>query len=151
MRFDDDQAQWLLLSGVIISIGLVALLLLLNNAVLTGHSSSQSITSFPKNELRDLRSNSISEITVLGEAINKDNSITSKEQAVIAFNTGFERYYHEAYNMSLIHGGLINIVAIPAIDTSSGGNLIISNVSLSINYYDDTTTYSENVLVGVAG
>lgn len=150
MRFDDDQAQWLLLSGVIISIGLVALLLLLNNAVLTGHSSSQSIISFPKNELRDLRSNSISEITLLGETINKDNGIPDEDK-VQAFNDNFTRYFKETYNMSLIHGGLIDIVAIPKTDTSSGGNLIISNVSLSIKYYDDTTTYSENVLVGVAG
>ncbi len=144
----DENAQWLLLSAVIVSIGLGALVLLLNNAVLSGHSSTQAITSFPKNELRDLRSNSINEAMILGQDLNKDLSIMNKKDL---FNASYDRYKNDTGNFTLLHGGLVYITAVPETYTWDVDKSIISNISLSIAYSDSDTTYTEHVNIGILG
>jgi hypothetical protein len=61
---ENRKAQWLLSSAVVVSIGVVAPLL--NTAMLAGHSSFGSITDFPKNDIRDLKSMALEQVAVIG-------------------------------------------------------------------------------------
>jgi hypothetical protein len=112
-------------------------------AILSGHSSTQSIMSFPKNEIRDLRYLSVSEAVVIGQGVNADINITDKRSA---FDQAFGRFIDETGAFYKLHG------ALPSISYSSvyNGSLNkITNVSLDIRFYDGTTLYTENTTVGI--
>jgi hypothetical protein len=49
------EAQVLVLTGFIISIGLIILTIFVNSAILSSIQSSQGETNFPKHEIRDIR------------------------------------------------------------------------------------------------
>ena len=66
----DDEGQWLLLSAIVAAVGLGVIMILLNTAALNGHSSIISIGSFPKNDIRDLRSIAVQEAVILSGDIN---------------------------------------------------------------------------------
>jgi hypothetical protein len=137
-------AQWLLLSAIIVAVGLGALVLLLNMAILSGHSSTQSIVSFPKNEVRDLRYLSISEAVVISQCVNADVNISDKSNA---FNQSYGRFVNETGVLYNLHGALPSINYVPI---SSNGLNKITNVSLHLTFNDGTTFYTENVTVGVS-
>jgi hypothetical protein len=54
-RMNDD-GQWIVMLGFIISIILVFLALIVNQSALVGKTTSQSVLEFPKGEIQDLRS-----------------------------------------------------------------------------------------------
>jgi hypothetical protein len=140
---EGTDAQWLLLSAIIVAVGLGALVLLLNMAILSGHSSTQSIMSFPKNEIRDLRYLSVSEAVVIGQGVNADINITDKR---IAFDQAFDRFIDETGAFYKLHGALPSISYSPVYNGSLNK---ITNVSLDIRFYDGTTLYTENTTVGI--
>ncbi|OPY27993.1 MAG: hypothetical protein A4E28_01769 [Methanocella sp. PtaU1.Bin125] len=144
---DGTDGQWLLLSAIVVSIGLGALVLLLNMAILSGHSSTQSIMSFPKNQIRDLRYNCVSEAGVIGSIINRENAIVAKTDA---FNQSFGRFVDETGAYYASHGALTSVDFSPhVIYNESMGQVKITNVTLNIMFYDGTTTYTENTTVGI--
>lgn len=146
-RLDGTDGQWLLLSAIVVSIGLGALVLLLNMAILSGHSSTQSIMSFPKNQIRDLRYNCVSEVGVIGSMVNKDNTLPSKTDV---FNDSYGRFVSETSAYYAAHGTLISIDFSPhTINNESLGQVKITNVSLDIMFDDGTTIYTENTVVGI--
>ncbi len=53
-RMNDD-AQWIVMLGFIISIILVFLALIVNQSALVGKTTSESVLEFPKSEIQDLR------------------------------------------------------------------------------------------------
>lgn len=141
-----DSAQWLLLSAVIVSIGLGALILLLNAAILTGHSSVQSITSFPKDELRNLHTISVNEAAIIGQDINSGPG--SKQVKMDQFNESYKRFVNETNRLYVRKGALINLTCYPEFDDMTTS---ISNASINITYYDGTTYYNDRVSVPILG
>jgi hypothetical protein len=138
---EGDSGQWLLLSAIIVAVGLCALILLLNVAILSGHSSTQSIMSFPKNEIRDLRYMSISEADVIGHGVNANLSISDKNNA---FNQSYGRFVNETSAVYQMHGMMPSIGYQPIYNSVLNK---ITNVWLNITFYDGTTYYSENTTV----
>ena len=53
-RMNDD-GQWIVMLGFIISIILVFLALIVNQSALVGKTTSESVLEFPKSEIQDLR------------------------------------------------------------------------------------------------
>jgi hypothetical protein len=141
---EGTDGQWLLLSAIIVAVGLGALILLLNMAILSGHSSTQSIMDFPKNEIRDLRYLSVSEAVVIGQGVNADSNISDK---TASFNQAFDRFIDEAGSFYKLHGALSTI----GYSSVYNGSLNkITNVSLDITFNDGTTIYTENTMVGIS-
>jgi hypothetical protein len=140
---DGTDAQWLLLSAIIVAVGLCALVLFLNMAILSGHSSTQSIMSFPKNDIRDLRYACVSEAAVIGQGVNANANITDKSDS---FNQSFGRFVDEIGNFYKMHGMLSEIEPMPAYNSSLNK---ITNVSINITFYDGTTKYTESTKVGI--
>lgn len=146
-RLNGTDGQWLLLSAIVVSIGLGTLVLLLNMAILSGHSSTMSIMSFPKNQIRDLRYVSVSEASVIGNIINENSTITSKSDA---FNQSFGRFVDETGSFYALHGTLSDIDFMPqTIYNETLNQVKITNVTLNIMFYDGTTYYTENTTVGI--
>jgi len=55
---ENDQGQWIMLSGLVMAIALVFLVTLMNSAAVTGYHSSSNALEFPKDDIRDLVSQS---------------------------------------------------------------------------------------------
>jgi hypothetical protein len=51
----NDNAQWIVMLGFIISIILVFLALIVNQSALVGKTTSESVLEFPKSEIQDVR------------------------------------------------------------------------------------------------
>lgn len=143
-----SSGQWLLLSAIVAAIGLGVIMILLNTAVLNGHSSIISIGSFPKNDIRDLRSSSVQEAVILSSKINGDGSVDKSDE----FNASYGRFVSEISELYNAHGALTDINYVPnevVITLVNGTNVgKIINVSLKISYYNRDTIYIENVTVG---
>jgi hypothetical protein len=54
-RLNDD-GQWIVLMGFVISIAIFFLAILLNQSVLVGQTTAESVLEFPKSDIQDLRS-----------------------------------------------------------------------------------------------
>jgi hypothetical protein len=143
--------QWILLSAIVAALGLGVIMILLNMAVLNGHSSILSVTSFPKDDIRDLRKLSISEAVLIAGGVNADDTITDRSGA---FNSSYRKFVNETARLYQVHSALINISYVPNATsiTLRNGDIIsrIISVNLSIAYSNSETIYVENILVGTS-
>ena len=55
-RINRDDAQWIMLIGFIISVGILFLAIIINQSVLVGQTTAESVLEFPKSDIQDLRS-----------------------------------------------------------------------------------------------
>lgn len=51
----NDEGQWIILMGFIISIGIFFLAILINQSVLVGQTTAEAVLEFPKADIQDLR------------------------------------------------------------------------------------------------
>ena len=51
----NDEGQWIVLMGFVISIAIFFLAILLNQSVLVGQTTAESVLEFPKSDIQDLR------------------------------------------------------------------------------------------------
>jgi hypothetical protein len=54
-RLNDD-AQWIILIGFIVSFSLFFLAIVINQSTVVGQTTAESVSEFPKNDIRDVRS-----------------------------------------------------------------------------------------------
>ncbi len=129
--------------------GLGVIMILLNTAVLNGHSSMLSITSFPKNDIRDLRQLSISEAVLIVGEVNSNASITDKAGA---FNLLYGQYVNETINLYHIRCALVNISYQPCVTSIAVSHdsfaSLITSVTITLAYSNSDTIYREYVSVG---
>ncbi|MCD1294138.1 hypothetical protein CUJ83_03910 [Methanocella sp. CWC-04] len=137
----DQSAQWILLSGIVIAVGLIVLMLLINTAMLTGHSSAESIMNFPKNDIRELKSESIKEAYILCKSTNEDVTISTAQERTNLFNSTFDRFVSDIIDIYAYRGAFVEIGCVPA---ANGTSTKIENATLAISYLDGDTSYSEN-------
>ena len=60
-RLNDD-AQWIILMGFLVSFSLFFLAIVINQSTIVGQTTAESVIEFPKNDIRDVRH-------VIGEAV----------------------------------------------------------------------------------
>ncbi len=53
-RLNDD-AQWIVLMGFLVSFGFFFLAMVLNQSTVVGQTTAESVIEFPKNDIRDMR------------------------------------------------------------------------------------------------
>jgi FKBP-type peptidyl-prolyl cis-trans isomerase 2 len=61
-RLNDD-AQWIVLMGFLVSFSLFFLAIVINQSTVVGQTTAESVIEFPKNDIRDVRH-------VIGESVN---------------------------------------------------------------------------------
>jgi len=68
-RLNDD-AQWIILMGFLVSFSLFFLAIVINQSTVVGQTTAESVIEFPKNDIRDVRH-------VIGEAVNLSSTVKS--------------------------------------------------------------------------
>lgn len=126
---DDKNAQWLLLSGFMVSMVVIGLAILLNQAMISSHQSAQAEQDFPKHDILEMRSETFKEAIRLN--LNTNNSTE--------FNDTMSQYIENLDTLYLMHGEHVNITVV---NTTNG-----TVNALLVEFIDGTTTFSETGLV----
>ncbi len=124
-RLNDD-AQWIILMGFLVSFSLFFLALVINQSTVVGQSTSESVVEFPKNDIRDI------------SAIIKEH----------AGNNGVinDRAYHDIVNISMERkGAIVNYTLdtryTPAIRATGKNYSLIHYNNGVTSYYENWTSY----------
>jgi hypothetical protein len=70
-RLNDD-AQWIVLMGFIVSFSFFFLALVINQSTVVGQTTAESVIEFPKNDIRDIRE-------VIAESVKSDEYADIKD------------------------------------------------------------------------
>ena len=116
---NNRKGQWIILSGLILALGLISMVVLLNQAMSAGYKVSQAETDFPSHEITE-----IYEETVRTSKLVKTDP-SNFNQSMLYF----------AENVSKIYAAHGTLVEINMYNTSSN----IAN--LSIHYYDGKVNF----------
>jgi len=74
-RLNDD-AQWIILMGLVVSFSFFFLAIVINQSTVVGQTTAESVIEFPKNDIRDTRQ-------VIGQAVNSPNPIVVKNDITV--------------------------------------------------------------------
>lgn len=101
-RLNDD-AQWIVLMGFLISLSFFVLAIILNQSVVVGQTTAEGVLEFPKNDIRDFRQAAMQVTnTSLGndQEIKEDfrNISLNRKNAVVDYNVTTA-----PYSMSYLH------------------------------------------------
>ena len=78
-RLNDD-AQWIVLMGFLVSFSFFFLALVINQSTVVGQTTAESVIEFPKNDIRDVR-------YVIGESVKSQNfNIVKNDITVLSMN-----------------------------------------------------------------
>jgi hypothetical protein len=137
--------------GIIISIGMVILLIFVNQSSMGGRSSSDSILSFPKNDIRDIRAETISEAQLIAASENLnpydmdyDNSTRGSHRQAM-YNQSFKWYADNLTSLMAEKGTVVNLKSAPGLNDQK-----ICNATVSIYYNNGETMYSEDFVVSIS-
>jgi hypothetical protein len=155
---DDDSGQFLLLTAVVVAVGLVVLLVYINQSSMSGYSSAESIINFPKDNIRDFRAETIINAQHIAAA---ENGIVNIENGSPAdgpirqngFNTNFSSSINDIKKLYAQRGVAIDV---QCNDIEYDPNAIpeyqkLLNATLIINYNDGGTLYNEKYVVDFEG
>ncbi|MFA7198868.1 MAG: hypothetical protein WC093_06220 [Methanoculleus sp.] len=90
----NEDGQWIVLMGLLVALGLFFLALIINQSALVGQTTAEGVLEFPKNDIRDLRSeifDYVDKSGSIGDAdVEKDIIAISLERknAVVSFSAG---------------------------------------------------------------
>ena len=74
-RLNED-AQWIILMGFLVSFSFFFLALIINQSTIVGQTTAESVIEFPKNDIRDVRH-------VIGESVNSSNFNMVKDDITV--------------------------------------------------------------------
>ena len=86
-RLNDD-AQWIVLMGFIVSFSFFFLALVINQSTVVGQTTAESVIEFPKNDIRDIKDVIVRNTTLSADAtIKKDITVISmsRKNAVVNY------------------------------------------------------------------
>ncbi|WP_292364978.1 MULTISPECIES: hypothetical protein [unclassified Methanoculleus] len=92
----NEDGQWIVLMGLLTALALFFLALIINQSALVGQTTAEGVLEFPKNDIRDLRSEIFDYIDRFGtmnfdgDAIRKDiiEISLARKNAVVGFTVG---------------------------------------------------------------
>jgi hypothetical protein len=77
-RLNDD-AQWIVLMGFLVSFSFFFLAMVINQSTVVGQTTAESVIEFPKNDIRDIR-----DVTII--SLNRKNAVVSYDSPQIENN-----------------------------------------------------------------
>jgi len=79
-RLNDD-AQWIVLMGFLVSFSFFFLAIIINQSTVVGQTTAESVIEFPKNDIRDVRQ-------VIGQSVNISSNFENvrKDVAVLSMS-----------------------------------------------------------------
>ncbi len=142
----DSSGQWIVLSGLMVSVSLVIVAVLVNEAAITGYYSSSAPIDFPKGELRELTAQTHETAMSAAQLAWSLNNTTNKS-VWDNFTNIMENYSRQVSMIYAAHGDTVNITPISPYNTGDtctqfNENTSLDIVCMNIIYSDGTTSYS---------
>jgi hypothetical protein len=101
----NEDAQWIILMGFIVSFSLFFLAIVLNQSMVVGQTTAENVLDFPKNDIRDLRAEIINSVyyeNVENPTIHQDiiSLALARQGAIVSYSnyTGNYTYINIHYN-----------------------------------------------------
>ena len=140
---DDTNGQMLMLSGFIVAISLIVLAVLINQAAVNGYYSSNTALEFPKEQIRDLTTqthDSTRDAAVLIGQLNHTNDAAMYQNLTLMLDS----YGSQVSMIYAAHGETVDIDPAPINS--------LSHIEINISFNDGNTFYTsepEIVEVGI--
>jgi hypothetical protein len=88
----NDNAQWIVLMGFLVSFSLFFIAIILNQSVMVGQTTAEAVSEFPKYDIRGIRSVIIESSTAgMPDSLNVQNDIhvlsLNRQNSVVNFST----------------------------------------------------------------
>ena len=97
-RLNDD-AQWIVLMGFIVSFSFFFLAMIINQSTVVGQTTAESVIEFPKNDIRDIRDVIVRNTTVSNSSvINNDITAISLSRKGAVVNYSYTNSLRIHYN-----------------------------------------------------
>ena len=142
----DTGGQWIVLSGLTISLSLITVAVLFNQAAITGYYSSYASLEFPKDKIRELTVQTHESVKSAAQLAWELNN-TSNETVLSNFKWLLINYSTQVNMLYAAHGEYINIA--PSNTPDCHGNTSFNNtthnidmVCLNITYKDGSTKFT---------
>ncbi len=152
---DDAGGQWIALSGLTISLSLIVVGVLINQAAITGYYSSHAALEFPKNQIRELVAETQESAKGMAQLAWELNN-SSNETVLSNFTILINNYSEQVNTIYAVHSMTVNITLfnptkdndtftyppnIPIFNSTNSTSHKIENIWLNISYDDGTTRY----------
>ena len=88
-RLNDD-AQWIILMGFLVSFSFFFLAMVINQSTIVGQTTAESVIEFPKNDIRDVRGVIISPVDITNpDVVRSDITVISlsRKNAVVNYSS----------------------------------------------------------------
>lgn len=85
-RLKNDDAQWIVLMGFIVSFSLFFLAILINQSTVVGQTTAEAISEFPKNDIRGVRGVLIESTFLDDESIFQNKTHVQDEIITLALS-----------------------------------------------------------------
>ena len=88
-RLNDD-AQWIILMGFLVSFSFFFLAMVINQSTVVGQTTAESVIEFPKNDIRDVRGVIISSMNVTNPGVVRGDITVislSRKNAVVSYDS----------------------------------------------------------------
>ncbi len=133
----------MLLGAMIVAVGLAVLVVFVNQSVLAGHSSSGSIIDFPKNDIRELRTEVINEVYLIGaDANHLDGSLDDRKAL---FEDRFGQFLDDIRYVYSSKGSDVRVLDVSYNEVLPGEH--INDITFYLYYYNGDTNYGEETTV----
>lgn len=140
----DDRAQWIVLSGLVISFILVAVAILANQAVINGYYSSNAVLELPKEEIRELSLQTRENSRIILDMSYELNQ-TSNMSVHSIFYDIFTDCDLQIKSLYATHGQTVDTKLIQIDSISDEANLSQTDIIwVRIDYNDGRTRYISN-------
>jgi hypothetical protein len=146
---NDEKGQWITLSGLTVSLSLVIVAILINQSGVTGYYSSYAVMEFPKEQIRELKTQThetSKSAAQLAWAPDSSNGAVFSNFTMLLNNYSEQvntiyAFHGRTVNISLFENNNYNYTAnnIPIFNST---NHKIENIWLNVSYDDGTTRYS---------
>lgn len=142
----DTKGQWIALSALVISLILLGLAALANQAIVAGYHSSNAALEFPKENIREMNLHTRTNAEIIRNMALDINS-TSNDTVPVIFTLLFDDYSSQMEILYAAHGEAIgiNLVAINVNNGTYSGTYNSSDINkifVDMKYNDGDTIYA---------
>lgn len=132
----DTRGQWIALSGLVLSLIIIGLAALANQAAMAGYHSSNAALEFPKENIRELNLHTRDNAKIIKDLSFEINK-TSNESIPVIYGQLFENYSSQIEKLYAIHGETVD-VSLVSINSTNGtygiNDIDIIFVNIMYNY-----------------
>ncbi len=68
----NEEGQWIVLMGLLVAVAMFFLALIVNQSALVGQTTAEGVLEFPKNDIRDLRTEIFDCVDEFGDTVDAD-------------------------------------------------------------------------------